>query len=177
MLANYYGSTEAGTFTMATGAMVAQEACVGRPIVGSRVQVVEADGRPVPVGQTGRIRVRSLMTSLADVPGEPWLTMSDEGYLDADGRLHVLGRVGPVARLGGEFVEPGMVEALLVTLPGVRRASVQVVPDERYGQRLAATVVPEPGCPGDPEAWRATVREALGAAAVPREISLDLTPS
>lgn len=177
VLANYYGSTEAGTFSMATGAMVANDACVGRPIVGSRVQIVDADGQPVPVGETGRIRVRSLMASVADQPGSRWLTMGDEGYLDADGRLYVLGRVGPVARLGGEFVEPGTVEALLATLPGVRRASVQVVPDERYGQRLSATVVPEPARQPDPETWRTAIREALGAAAVPREITLAADPS
>lgn len=172
VLVNFYGSTEAGTFTMATGAMVATEACVGRPIVGARVQVVGEDRNPVPVGVPGQVRVRSLMASVADEPGSPWLTMSDLGYLDERGRLHILGRTGPVARLGGEFVEPAMVQELLTSLPGVREANVEVTVDGLYGRRLLAVVISEPGHEPDPQGWRSAVREALGPAAVPRDITV-----
>ncbi len=172
VLTNFYGSTEAGTLTMATGDMVATNACVGRPVIGARVQVVGEDGAPVPVGVPGRVRVRSLMASVADEPGSRWLTMNDLGYLDARGRLHLLGRTGPVARLGGEFVDPAMVQTLLTSLPGVVSARVEVAADGLYGRRLRATVVPEPGHEADPPGWRAVVREALGPAAVPREITV-----
>ncbi|MCW5952863.1 MAG: AMP-binding protein [Propionibacteriaceae bacterium] len=172
VLVNFYGSTEAGTFAMATGAMVATEACVGRPIIGTRVQIVGEDGNPVPVGAHGRVRVRSLMASVTDEPGSRWLTMNDLGYLDARGRLHILGRAGPVARLGGEFIEPAMVQTLLAGLPGVLSASVEVATDGLYGRRLTAAVVPMPGLDADPQGWRLAIREALGPAAVPRDITV-----
>lgn len=172
VLVNFYGSTEAGTFSMATGAMVAQEACVGRPIVGTRVQIVDENGTPVPIGVHGQVRVRSLMASVADEPGSRWLTMGDLGYLDDRGRLHILGRTGSMARLGGEFVDPAAVQALLAGLPGVESATVQVAPDELYGQRLTAGVRVAPGQVTDPLAWRETIRQVLGPAAVPREIAV-----
>lgn len=172
VLVNFYGSTEAGTFSMATGGMVSRDACVGRPIVGTRVQIVAEDGTPVPVGVPGQVRVQSLMASVVDEPGSRWLTMGDLGYLDDRGRLHILGRSGPVARLGGEFVEPAAVQALLREQPGVRSAAVEVVADGLYGQRLVAAVRSDPGHSADPEQWRAAVREALGSAAVPRSITL-----
>lgn len=172
VLVNFYGSTEAGTVTMATGSMVATDTCVGRPIVGTRLQVVGEDGLPVPLGVAGEVRVQSLMASLADRPGARWLSMGDRGRLDAQGRLHILGRAGPVARLGGEFVEPAAVQDLLQGLPEVRSARVEVVADALYGQRLVATVEPHPGHDADPEGWRALVRGALGPAAVPRQIAV-----
>lgn len=172
VLVNFYGSTEAGTFAMATGSMAARESCVGRPIVGTRVQVVGEDGAPVPVGEQGRVRVQSLMSSVSDRPGEGWLSMGDRGFLDARGRLHILGRSGGIARLGGEFVDPAAVQELLAGLPGVRSASVQVVPDATYGQRLVAAVQPHSVADADRAAWREAVRIELGPAAVPREIDL-----
>ena len=170
VLANFYGSTEAGTFTMATGSLVADQGCVGRPIVGARVQIVGEDGIPVPVGVPGTVRVRSLMASVADEPGSSWLSMGDRGYLDERGRLHILGRSGPVARLGGEFVDPTLVEKLLERHPGVAEAVVEVVPDELHGQRLVATVTPATGHGVDPQHCRRVIGEKLGPAAVPREI-------
>jgi len=133
-------------------------------------------GEPVAPGVVGRVRVRSLLASMTDRPGSPWLTMGDLGRLDAHGRLHLLGRVGPVARLGGEFVDPGAVRKLLESLPGVRSATVEVVADDRYGQRLVAGVVPEAGFAADPQLWRTAVREALGPAAVPREVVVAVEP-
>lgn len=172
VLVNFYGSTEAGTLAMATGAMVAGPACVGRPIIGTRVQIVGEDGAPLPVGDPGQVRVQTLMASVADRPGSRWLTMNDLGYLDERGRLHILGRTDSVARLAGEFVDPAAVRDLLQGLPGVRSAHVQVTADALYGQRLIVTVEPHPGRSADPESWRTAVRESLGPAAVPRHITV-----
>ncbi|MFT3888275.1 MAG: fatty acid--CoA ligase family protein [Arachnia sp.] len=172
VLVSFYGSTEAGTFTMADGAMLAEDAaCVGRPIAGARVQVVSDDGDPTPRGVPGRVRVRTSTASLAD-PGSSWLTLGDVGVMDARGRLSVLGRAGDVARMGGEFVHPARVQRLLAAQPGVAEAEIQLVPDERYGQRLTATVRLTSGYAPAVAAWREAVRRELGAASVPREITV-----
>ena len=50
--------------------------------------------------------------------------------------------------------------------------TVEVAADGLYGQRLTASVVPLPGFDVDPQDWRLAVREALGPAAVPRDITV-----
>lgn len=108
-----------------------------------------------------------------------------------NGRLEVLGRADDVIVTGGEKVAPAAVERILASLPGVRAACVTAIPDDEWGQVVAAAVVleagePEAGKPetgdlaaGEPEAGdlasvadglRAAVRAELGRAAVPRRI-------
>jgi O-succinylbenzoic acid--CoA ligase len=91
-----------------------------------------------------------------------------------DGRLEVVGRADDVIVTGGEKVAPAAVERVLVAQPGVRAACVVGLPDAEWGAVVAAAVVG--GAPdlerGDPERWRAAVREALGRAAVPRVVRL-----
>ncbi|MCL2090086.1 MAG: AMP-binding protein [Micrococcales bacterium] len=171
VVVNCYGSTEAGTFAFADGPRLARApTTVGRPVVGTRIEVVDGTGRPVPVGTTGRVRVTSPLVSVADEPGGRRLTLPDTGRLDAYGRLYLTGRVGPVVRLGGEHVDPDRVRALLAAQPGVVQAQVDVVPDDIMGQRLTATLTLAPGVVPTPDAWRQAVRDRLGAPAVPRQV-------
>jgi acyl-CoA synthetase (AMP-forming)/AMP-acid ligase II len=70
---------------------------------------------------------------------------------------------------GGENVHPGPVE-LIAARPEVREAAVVGVPDEQYGQRLAAYVGPAPGASVDADTVRAAVRERLSRFAVSRDV-------
>jgi fatty-acyl-CoA synthase len=71
---------------------------------------------------------------------------------------------------GGENVFPGEVENLLVEHPGVVEAAVVGVPDDEYGQRLAAYVVTRPGVTVDGEELKSYVKGNLARFKVPREI-------
>lgn len=99
--------------------------------------------------------------------GRRWYRTDDLGEL-ARGRLRVHGRTDDVVVTGGVKVSAGVVAAVLREDPGVAEAVVVGIPDPQWGQAIAAAVIPV----GADEQLRhrlgATVREALGPAAVPK---------
>lgn len=140
----------------------------GVPLDGVRAKV-EPDGRILlsgPVLAHG-YRLRPELTAETFVDG--WFRTGDEGRLDG-GRLTVLGRLDNAINTGGIKVSAAAVERVLTGCPGVRDACVVGLPDEEWGQLVAAAVVPEPAEPADPGELRAAVRAELGAAAVPKRL-------
>src|SRR5690606_25855310 len=69
-----------------------------------------------------------------------WYFTGDTGYVDADGDLFVTGRVDDMIITGGENVSPVEIESVLSLHPAVGEAAVVGLPDERWGQRIAAFV-------------------------------------
>ena len=138
-----YGATETGPVSLATPVDVAA-GTVGRPLPG--VTVRERDG----VLQVTTAAMRQFL--------------GDRGRIDDAGRLVLTGRADERVVSGGEVVNPERLREWLERLPGVRSARVAVVPDDRFGHRLTATVV---GGSLDPAAVRARIREDLGPAHVP----------
>ena len=74
-----------------------------------------------------------------------WYFTGDMGYVDADGELFVSGRVDDMIISGGENIHPVEVEDVLARHPDVRDVAVVGEPDERWGERVVAFVVPAPG--------------------------------
>ncbi len=105
--------------------------------------------------------------------GSPWLHTNDLGQIDAEGRLHVLGRMDEVVNTGGHKVVPGQVNAILAEHPGVAESVVVGRPDPEWGERVSAVVVPaDPEDPPTLEGLRDWVRERLPSYAAPRELDL-----
>lgn len=100
----------------------------------------------------------------------PPFTTNDLGYFDEHGSLVVVGRVDDIIVTGGENVHPLAVEAVLTKLPGISAALVFGVPDERWGQLVAAALV----VTEDFELARATAdwRAVLPSSSRPREVAL-----
>lgn len=73
-----------------------------------------------------------------------WFCTRDLGFIDAGGRLHVLGRSDEAIVSGGEKVHPAEVEAVLCEAHGVVRACVFGVKDAEWGERVAAALVTTP---------------------------------
>lgn len=185
VLHNMYGSTEVGVAAVALPQELAlAPGCVGRPPAGARIRILGADRRPVAAGEAGTVFVRSLLAfgGYTDGSGKEvvdgHVSTGDVGHLDAHGLLHIDGREDDMIVSGGENVVPAQVEALLGEHPDVDEAVVVGVPDEEFGQRLRAVVVPRPGAAADlPEALRALARERLARHEVPREVWLvDVLP-
>lgn len=183
VLYNLYGSTEASWASIATPQELRTEpTCAGRPPAGTIVSIVDADGRPVPPGQVGRILVGNdmLFEGYTDRAGaEPvarprspqaLVDTGDLGRMSAEGLLHVDGRADDMIISGGENIHPGAVEHVLAELPEVREVAVVGVPDAEYGQRLAAWVVLYPGAALDADGVRGHVRTALSRFSVPRDV-------
>jgi acyl-CoA synthetase (AMP-forming)/AMP-acid ligase II len=176
-LCNVYGSTEAGWVSIATGSELrANPDTAGRPASGAVVAILDADGRPVPKGATGRIFAANGMHFEGYTGGvsvetrDGMLFMGDIGHFDAHGRLYIDGRADEMIVSGGENVFPGAAEDVISRLPQVSEVAVTSVPDPEYGERLAAYIVTAPGERLDADTVRGHVRDQLARYAVPRDV-------
>lgn len=122
---------------------------VGAP-TGLSVRIVDADGHIVPTGSTGEIWlagpsiVRGYLNNPAATVGtfvDDWLRTGDLGAVDHDGVLSVKGRIKEQINRGGEKISPEHVEQVLASHPDVAQAVVFGIPDELFGERVAAVVV------------------------------------
>jgi 2-furoate---CoA ligase len=185
---NHYGSTEIYTFSVRPDVHL-KPGCAGRPGVHGALRVVVASterrvapDEVVPPGHKGEI-IASLASDEAfagywnrpDADAralrEGWYFTGDMGYVDADGELHVAGRVDDMIISGGENIHPVEVEEVLARHPGVRDVAVVGEPDERWGQRVVAFIVA--AAPGlTPEALDAHCRSggALAPFKRPRRV-------
>jgi acyl-CoA synthetase (AMP-forming)/AMP-acid ligase II len=173
---DFYGATELGWVTLADGIeMQARPGTLGRTLAGQEIRVVGEDGRTLPAGQVGKIytRSRQLMrgylhdeASTREIQDGGWVTVDDLGYLDADGYLFLTGRARDMVISGGVNVYPIEVESVLSQHPSIRDVAVLGLPDEEWGERLLAVVVPGEGF--DPEQAAAWARARLAKAKVPR---------
>lgn len=141
----------------------------GRPLDGVGVRIrdggVELAGPTLALGY----RLDPVATGASFADG--WFRTRDAGVL-ADGRLTVTGRVDDVVITGGVNVAPAAVEAVLRAHPGVADAVVFGRPDDEWGQRVVAAVVPSPGAAPQLTELRAWVADRLGAPAAPRQLHL-----
>jgi len=156
---NHYGSTEIYTFSVRPDAP-AKPGSAGWPGIHSALRVVTASGERrvaptelVPPGEKGEI-IASLASdeAFAGYWNRPdadaralrdgWYFTGDMGYLDADGELYVSGRVDDMIISGGENIHPVEVEEVLARHPLVGDAAVIGEPDEKWGERVVAFVVP-----------------------------------
>jgi long-chain acyl-CoA synthetase len=127
----------------------------GLPAPGTDLQVVDAELRPVAVGEVGEVLIRSPqnMSGYWNQPEETartlvaggWLRTGDAGYLDADGYLYIHDRVKDMIISGGENVYPAEVENRLMAHPDIADVAVIGVPDDRWGETPKAIVVRAPG--------------------------------
>jgi O-succinylbenzoic acid--CoA ligase len=141
----------------------------GRPLDGVDVRVtdggVELSGPVLALGY----RLDPAATAAAFADG--WFRTRDAGRLQ-DGRLTVSGRLDDVLITGGVNVAPAAVEAALRDHPHVADAVVLGRPDDEWGQRVVAAVVPSPGAAPQLTELRAWVADRLGAPASPRQLHL-----
>lgn len=176
---NNYNATEAGMIATATPAdLRAAPDTAGKPAEGTEIRILDADLRELPPGETGTIYVRNSTQFDGYTSGttkdfhDGFMNSGDGGYLDADGRLFVVGRDDEMIVSGGENVYPIEVEKTLVTHDAVAEAAVIGVDDEQYGQRLVAFVVLEAAgdAPVTVDVLKQYVRDNLANYKVPRDI-------
>jgi acyl-CoA synthetase (AMP-forming)/AMP-acid ligase II len=105
-----------------------------------------------------------------EVDGTRFVMTGDLAVLEADGRISLLGRGSVSINTGGEKVFPEEVEAAVKAHPDVYDATIVGVPDERWGQRVAAVVEPRPGARLDLDSIQAHCRTRIAGYKVPREL-------
>jgi fatty-acyl-CoA synthase len=177
VLYNLYGSTEVAYASIATPQDLAVEpATVGRVLRGSVVRVVDADGRELPTGETGRIVVGNRIQfdgytggGSKEVVGG-LMASGDVGHFDEGGLLFIDGRDDEMIVSGGENVFPRELEELLGRHPAVVECAVVGIDDEGFGQRLKAFVVLRDDATWDEEGVKQHVRDNLARYKTPREV-------
>ena len=118
------------------------------------VRITDADGTPLPAGETGEVEAKGAAVMLgywnnpkatADALKDGWLRTGDVGRLDADGFLTLSDRSKDVIISGGTNIYPREVEEALLTHADVREVSAIGVPDPDWGEIVVACVVLEDG--------------------------------
>jgi fatty-acyl-CoA synthase len=177
VLYNLYGSTEVAWATIATPEELRQApGTAGTPPLGTVVKLLDAAGREVPRGETGRIFVANEMMFDGYTGGggkeiiDGLMSTGDMGRLDEEGRLFVDGRDDEMIVSGGENVFPREVEDLLADHADVEEAAIVGVADDEWGQRLRAFVVPRNEASLSEQAIQDYVKANLARYKVPRDV-------
>jgi acyl-CoA synthetase (AMP-forming)/AMP-acid ligase II len=186
---NAYGLTEtASTITLLTPEdhraavesarphVRARLSSVGRPVPGVQAQVRAADGTVLAPWETGELWVRGEQVSgeyrdegpVLDEAG--WFPTRDRARIDADGYVFLDGRADDTIIRGGENISPAEIEEVLLEHPAVRDVVVVGIPDEEWGERLVAVVVPVTAATPEPDVLRAHVRQRLRGSRTPDEV-------
>jgi acyl-CoA synthetase (AMP-forming)/AMP-acid ligase II len=161
-----------------------EAAATARFVLGSNGRVLTEDGRDVVPGsgEVGRVALRgrtplgyhkdeakSADTFLV-VDGVRYSVPGDWAEVEADGTVRLLGRGSQCINTGGEKVYPEEVEEVLKLHPAVDDAAVVGVPDERFGEAIAALVAPAPGAVVDGAELIGHVKSHLAAFKAPKRV-------
>jgi crotonobetaine/carnitine-CoA ligase len=154
--------------------------CMGLPVAGYEVRIVDAQGAEVGVGESGEVVVRvepgwsatpgyyKNPAATADLIHDGWLWSGDRAMHDDKGEFHFLGRFKEMIKRSGENISPLEIEGVLKAHPEVHDAAVVGVPDPVRDERVIAFVILR-SQKSDPEELREWCRERLSAFKVPEE--------
>jgi len=182
----FYGQTECNMMVSSCGTdFPARPGCIGKPVPGHVVEVIDDDGRPTTA--EGDIAIRrgsaSMLLQYWNKPAETaekfrgdWMVMGDRGIWE-DGYLRFVGRDDDVITSSGYRIGPAEIEDCLLTHPGVATVGVVGKPDVLRTEIVKAYVVKKPGIEVAAQELQAWVKERLASYSYPREISfLDELP-
>ncbi len=181
LVATTYGLTEAASqVATQTPTDTAQKpGSVGKPLLFTKVDIVDENGRSLPPGDYGEIVV-SGPTIMQGYYNNPEATeqalrngrlhTGDIGYLDEDGDLWLVQRRSDIIVTGGENVYPAEVEKALEENTAVSAACVVGIPDPEWGQKVVAMVQRLPNKQISEQALLAFSRERLAGYKQPRHI-------
>ncbi|WP_394437894.1 class I adenylate-forming enzyme family protein [Streptomyces sp. SGAir0957] len=126
----------------------------GRVVPGMSARAVDGAGRELPRGEIGEMVVRGpgLMQGYWNDPAateeiflDGWVKTGDLGFMDEEGRIHLVDRSKDLIIRAGQNVYPSEIERALMSHPAVRDAAVVGMPDADYGEVPLAYVVVEEG--------------------------------
>ncbi|MGW3798579.1 AMP-binding protein [Dermacoccus nishinomiyaensis] len=178
-----YGLTETtGAASYHRDGIEQRAGTVGVALPDTEIVIESLDGGRAPVGEVGQVLVKGSTVmkgywnneaaTAADL-SDGWLRTGDLGRLDGEGYLAIVDRAKDLIIRGGYNVYPREVEEVLYSHPDVVEAAVIGVPDERYGEEVAAVVVLAPGRELSADELRAWLKEQLSAYKVPHLIRFD----
>jgi fatty-acyl-CoA synthase len=176
-----YGLTEtcSGDTMMEAGREFEKIGSTGRALAHVQIAVMDELGQSLPPGAQGEVCLRGPKVtrgywkdpkrSTASFFGD-WFRTGDIGLLDEEGFLYLTDRKKDMIISGGENIASSEVERVLYQLPQVAEVAVIGLPDERWGERVAAVVVLRSGSHLTHEEVRAHCEGKLGGFKTPKEL-------
>jgi acyl-CoA synthetase (AMP-forming)/AMP-acid ligase II len=174
-----YGSTEAGIVTVLKPEdQLRKLGSIGSESLGTDfVKILDESGREVPIGKVGELYSRGPMLfdeyyklpdkTAAAFRGE-WFSAGDMACMDADGFFQIVDRKDNMIITGGEHVYPSEVEEVIGSMPEVFDVAVISLPDDKWGERVTAVVIPKTEI--DQAAIIAACRARLPGFKVPKQV-------
>jgi long-chain acyl-CoA synthetase len=152
---------------------------VGTPVPGVEVQIRDPHGTEVAAGDKGEIciRGRNIMKGYLDNPEATqaafwegdWFRSGDIGVFDDNGYLFIVDRLKDMIITGGENVYSLEVEEVFYTYPDVQECAVIGLPDEDWGERVVACIIPKPDKSIDEDEMKTFLKSRLSPFKVPKE--------
>ncbi|WP_304189862.1 class I adenylate-forming enzyme family protein [Phenylobacterium aquaticum] len=171
LLNETYGSTEAGVVTNLRPAdQLRKTRCVGQPIMGTLLRLLDDEGREVAPGEVGELHSTSpyLFNGYWNKPDQTaeafrdgFVSVGDMAVRDEEGFVYIVDRKKDMVITGGMNVYPREIETLLDQHAAVDECAVIGVEDPRWGEQLVAYVVAAPGASVSTEALAAYCVEHL----------------
>lgn len=178
-----YGMTETAPISFQSSlhdTLERRVSTVGRVQPHFEAKIIDRQGRIVPLGETGQICTRGYgvmrgywkdPTRTAEAIDEAgWMHTGDLGVMDAEGYLNIVGRVKDMLIRGGENIYPREIEEFLLQHPAILAVQVVGVPDEKYGEEVAACIILREGELLDDAAVRVYCKDQIAHYKVPRYI-------
>ncbi|WP_028080250.1 class I adenylate-forming enzyme family protein [Solimonas soli] len=150
-------------------------ASVGRPAA-VEIEIRDDDGKVLGPEEAGMVYVRGPQVSGeylslgSQLDADGWFPTKDRGYLDAEGYLFLDGRADDVIVRGGENISPGEIEDVLLSHPAVADCACVAMPDEQWGEAVAAAIVLKDGAAVDAAELQELVKGRLRSSRVPQAI-------
>lgn len=183
---NAYGLTETSSTIAVLGpddhrealadpALRGRLSSVGRVVPGMEAEIRDEDGTVLTDGETGLLWVRGAQVSGeymgkgSALDADGWFPTRDRARLE-DGYLYIGGRADDTIIRGGENIAPAEIEDVLVHHDDVREVAVIGVPDDEWGERICAVVVPTGPDHADGESLRTWCRARLRGSRTPDEV-------
>jgi acyl-CoA synthetase (AMP-forming)/AMP-acid ligase II len=174
----YYASTEGGGVSLLTPDDIATHGqTVGRPVFAVEVEVVDAQDKPLPLGEIGLLRYRGPACATAyhfdpeasaEAFRQGWFYPGDLASLDADGFVTLCGRQKDMIIRAGINIYPSDIESALNAHPAVAESAALGWPSREFGEEIAAFVVLTGAC--EPGVLLAHARELLPQPKWPRAV-------
>lgn len=150
---------------------------LGRALPSVELEIRDENGVALGPGQVGEIHVRGEQISGeyldqgSRLDRQGWFPTRDGGWLDEDGYLFLDGRIDDIIVRGGENISPGEVEDVLLSHDAVVDCAVVGVPDEQWGEAVAAAVVTREGATVSEAELQEWVRDRLRSSRAPARIA------
>ena len=176
-----YGMTESASMVTYNHYHQHVVGSVGTPVGTVEVQIRDMEGNVLEPYQTGEIciRGRNVMKGYLNRPRETqsvfwgdWFRSGDMGRIDGNGYLYIVDRIKEMIITGGENVYPREVEELLYNCPEIQECAVIGLPDQEWGERITAFIVPAPGRTVDTAVLKTYLKSNLSSFKVPKEFRM-----